>query len=1141
MSIDSKLFVWQNKKKFAFKKLSVVVALVVSCNLLAGIAYFATNPLKPSVLGVVSGKDGYKLRYSKTTNGALSFTGNSICLSDTQPQGTCGTFTTTDSSLKDSPYGAGTTNDWTKDSSKAVLKIPSGSQVLYAELIWGGSYKYKDVDLTSVLDSQVKLQTPSGSYEIKPESATAAEVSESSAYVRTANVTDIIAKDGAGNYVISGIPATMDRTNPYNNYAGWTLAVAYRDLKQPARNLSIFVGSEQAGPDQFYNLAEVKGFATPTSGNISGRLLVSAQEGDPCYTGDQMRFGQTSTTLTALSGPNNKVNNFFASQINGDGGKLDTSGSFGTSNQSTSTCGNAKRQGWDVTNVDISSLLKPNQTTAYAQGSSQGDVYMINGLGVQIDVNAAKPLIELAVDKAEAKVGDILTYTSKVTNTGTTDSNNSNFTGNIPDGTSFVNDSLTTDGNKQNGSSPSINLGTIKPGQSVIVTYQVKVDSIPSTNKFIDQTSLEYQYNMVTGEPAISDSTNSNEVVTIYNENPNQPPVAKDDTTTTDFQTPATIDVLTNDTDADGNLEPASLSVTKAPSNGSVLPSNNKLIYTPKDGFSGTDTFEYKICDTANLCDTAIVTINVNKKPAVIVGPKAIDDSSTTLKNTPATVDILTNDTYNDGKPQNAVLSIISNPSNGTVSIGQNGQAIYTPKTDFTGVDTFEYKLCDLSTLCTSAKVTITINAPQLINNPPVAIDDSTTTEKNKAVTMDVLANDSDKDGDLNPNSLIIKTQPTNGTLDIVNNKVVYTPKTDYTGTDSFIYKICDITNQCTEAKGTITISAPIVAEPAPSNSTITPVNDTASTTTNKPVTINVLTNDTASTSIAPGTVIILNNPTNGTVIKNPNGTIVYTPNKDYTGDDSFAYQVCNTENVCNRANVSIKVEKGTVIPIVEYPKPIAVGDQAETKPSTKVTIPVSTNDTAPNDKLDLTTVKIIQNAKNGTVISNSNDGKVDYMPNIGFTGADTFVYQICTIHNVCDDATVTITVRDLGNGVVLTPNNGNPQPKPSTETVIQPTTKSDQATQPATNPTIESTTEPQTNPNNGKVLGAVDLQSEATIASKSKGSVLGVFENTQLIRTGGEYGIKILLPLNMTLIAIIFALNRLTDKKDEAVTQMYE
>ena len=122
-------------KLTSLKRMSVIASLVVCCNLTAGISFFATHSSKPQVLGVVSGKDGYELRYSKTTNGALTFAGNSLCLSDAQPQGTCGTFITTDKGSTDAPYGTGTTSDWTKNSSTSSVKLPVNSQILYAELI----------------------------------------------------------------------------------------------------------------------------------------------------------------------------------------------------------------------------------------------------------------------------------------------------------------------------------------------------------------------------------------------------------------------------------------------------------------------------------------------------------------------------------------------------------------------------------------------------------------------------------------------------------------------------------------------------------------------------------------------------------------------------------------------------------------------------------------------------------------------------------------------------------------------------------------------------------------------------------------------------------------------------------------------
>src|SRR6185295_2972782 len=85
----------------------------------------------------------------------------------------------------------------------------------------------------------------------------------------------------------------------------------------------------------------VSGFCTPLApAALSGRLLLSTTEGDASIPGDQMQFGQDANTLVAISGPNNPINNFFASQINNEAGTLDTTGSFGTRNQNAATLTN---------------------------------------------------------------------------------------------------------------------------------------------------------------------------------------------------------------------------------------------------------------------------------------------------------------------------------------------------------------------------------------------------------------------------------------------------------------------------------------------------------------------------------------------------------------------------------------------------------------------------------------------------------------------------------------------------------------------------------------------------------------------------------------------------------------------------------
>lgn len=103
-------------------------------------------------------------------------------------------------------------------------------------------------------------------------------------------------------------------------------------------------------PDTGSTTVTVSNFLTPQVLPITGKVFVSAQEGDAVLTGDRMLFGQTVPTLAPLSGPNNPADNFFASQINDQNGLPDTSGTFGTRNADAAAGTNtiACRQGWDT-------------------------------------------------------------------------------------------------------------------------------------------------------------------------------------------------------------------------------------------------------------------------------------------------------------------------------------------------------------------------------------------------------------------------------------------------------------------------------------------------------------------------------------------------------------------------------------------------------------------------------------------------------------------------------------------------------------------------------------------------------------------------------------------------------------------------
>lgn len=92
----------------------------------------------------------------------------------------------------------------------------------------------------------------------------------------------------------------------------------------------------------------------------------------------------------------------------------------------------------------------------------------------------------------------------------------------------------------------------------------------------------------------------------------NRPPIAADDSATTGSDAVVTIDVAANDTDADGNLEPDTVTLLSGASSGSAVPAGGgSITYTPEFGFSGTDSFGYEICDSGGLCDNATVSVTV--------------------------------------------------------------------------------------------------------------------------------------------------------------------------------------------------------------------------------------------------------------------------------------------------------------------------------------------------------------------------------------------------------------------------------------------------------------------------------------------------------------------------------------------------
>lgn len=145
----------------------------------------------------------------------------------------------------------------------------------------------------------------------------------------------------------------------------------------------------------------------------------------------------------------------------------------------------------------------------------------------------------------------------------------------------------------------------------------------------------------------------------------------------------------------------------------------------------------------------------------------------------------------------------LSTATNGTASIDQKATINYTPDSNFTGTDYLIATIKDSLGKSKDENITINVNP----NTPPIAKNDTATVRNDTNITINVLLNDSDADGD----TLTIKSLtkvPKHGIATITNNKIIYTPKQDYKGTDNLKYLISDDLNATSEAIVTITVTA---------------------------------------------------------------------------------------------------------------------------------------------------------------------------------------------------------------------------------------------------------------------------------------------------------------------------------------------
>ncbi|WP_156144503.1 tandem-95 repeat protein, partial [Vibrio hyugaensis] len=437
-------------------------------------------------------------------------------------------------------------------------------------------------------------------------------------------------------------------------------------------------------------------------------------------------------------------------------------------------------------------------------------------------------------------------------------------------------------------------------------------------------------------------------------------------------------------------------------SNGSSLQTSGTVERTAVELLADTD-FETTglaalgFSETQNLSLAELYLNNIRPDvtlPAVTpVAPVAEDDNIQTDEDVPATIDVLANDTDQDSDSL-TIESATVLEDQGTVEI-VDGELIFTPAKDFNGDATVTYVVTD-GEMTDEASVTITVNP---VNDTPIAVDDFATTDEDTAVTIDVLANDSDPDD----NQLTITNASVpaeQGSVEIVDGKLVFTPAENFNGDATISYTVSD---------GELTDNAEVSV-------TVNPINDAPKT--ENTIADQVLQEDFAEYTInlndafsdvdnAYSDLTFTVSGSSNIQVSIVDGIATITPTADWNGSEVLTFTAKDPSGLEVSQTVDFTVNAVADI----------VSDSANIVEDTATTLNVLQNDDFEGQS-SVVTVEAGNEPANGSVTVNQN-GTITYTPNTDYNGPDEFTYTV-TSGGVTETTTVTLNVTPVNDKPVV-------------------------------------------------------------------------------------------------------------------------
>ncbi|HAV1573844.1 TPA: tandem-95 repeat protein [Vibrio parahaemolyticus] len=541
------------------------------------------------------------------------------------------------------------------------------------------------------------------------------------------------------------------------------------------------------------------------------------------------------------------------------------------------------------------------------------------------------------------------------------------------------------------GDALSIQSASVPKEQGTVEVVDGKLVFTPAEN-FNGEATISY----IVTDGDLTDEAKVSVTVTPVNDSP----VAVDDTTSIQEDTAVTIDVLTNDTDVDGDkLSIESASVPKE--QGTVEVVDGKLVFTPAENFNGHAEITYTVTD-GQLTDEAKVTVTVNPvNDAPTIKVDAVESITEDAVNTDTVVATLT--VRDTDTPEDQLTVSLENNSNGYFVLVGN-----EVKLTQVGVDAVNNDELNLKDLTISASVSDGVNPTandsdslvvNRVNDAPTvenAIADQVLSEDFATYTIDL--NEVFKDTD---SSLEFSVSGNNSIqISIVNGVATINPTADWNGSEILTFTATDPSGESVSQTVNFTV-APVVDIEADSTNV---VEDT-------PTIINVLGNDTFEGKDKVVSLDAENGPKNGTVIVNNDGTVTYTPNDNYVGKDTFTY-IVTSGGVSESTTVEVNVT-----PVNDAP--VAKDDIATTQEDTAVTIDVLPNDSdVDGDKLSIQSASVPEAQGKVEIV----DGKLVFTPAENFNGDAEITYTV-TDGALTDQATVKVTVNAVNDTPVVESN----------------------------------------------------------------------------------------------------------------------